>query len=191
VRGKSRSKCVVRRAERAARASVLVVRDQRTKTDELGGGFRREPLPDVGRRPTCGSLRLERVEARAGVTELVLEREEVVALGLDPHQQRVERCDVDAGRVVAALERLHERRPRARERVEHTAARRHVTLQEPLDELRDELAQIRVQPVDVLRALALGQVPLGPGELEVDAVVEGCLRLCHAGHGLRGSERIS
>ncbi len=121
----------------------------------------------------------------------MLEREEVVALGLDPHQERVERRDVDAGRVVAALQRLHERRPGTRERVEHATAGRHVALEERLDELWDELAEVRVQAVDVLRALALGQVPLGPGELEVDAVVEGCLRLCHAGHGLRGSERIS
>ncbi len=121
----------------------------------------------------------------------MLEREEVVALGLDPHQQRVERCDVDAGRVVAALEGLHERRPRACERVEHAPAAWDIALQERLDELWDELAEVWVQPVDVLRALALGQVSLGPRELEVDAVVEGCLRLCHAGHGLRGSEWIS
>ena len=190
----------VRREPRRARSSrehdledvrVLVVRDPGTKTEKLGGSLRREPPLDVGRRPANRPRRLEPVEASAGVAELMLEREEVVALGLDPHQQRVKRRDVDAGRVVAALERLHERRPRAGERVEHAAAGRDVALQERLDELRDELAEVRVEPVDVLRALALGQVSLGPGELEVDAVVESCLRLCHAWDGLRGSERIS
>ena len=45
--------------------------------------------------------------------------------------------------VVARLERLHERRSRAREGIEHTAARRNVPLEQRLDELWDELAEIR------------------------------------------------
>ena len=36
-----------------------------------------------------------------------------------------------------------------------------------------------MEPVDVLRPLALGQVPLRPGELEVDVRVE---RILGAGH---------
>ena len=36
-----------------------------------------------------------------------------------------------------------------------------------------------MQPVDVLRPLALGQIALGPRELEVDVGVEGVLRPRH------------
>ena len=48
-----------------------------------------------------------------------------------------------------------------------------------LDELRDELAEVRVEPVDVLRPLALGKLTLRPGELEVDLGVERVLRRGH------------
>src|SRR5580765_315419 len=57
---------------------------------------------------------------------------------------------------------------------------REITADQRLDELRDELAEVRMEPVDVLRALALGQVALGPRKLEVDLGIEGVL--CR-GHG--------
>ena len=108
---------------------------------------------------------------------------------LDAHQQAVERGDVDAGRVEPRLERLNERRARARERVEHATTRGHVTAEELLDELRDVLAEIRVQAVHVLRAHALGQVGLGPGEIQVEAVVDLLLGDAHSSwfHGPRGA----
>ena len=80
--------------------------------------------------------------------------------------------DVDAGRVVAGLERLHERRARARERIEHATAGGNVPVEQRLDELRDELAEVRVEAVDVLRPLALRQRGLRPGELEIVLPVE-------------------
>src|SRR5262245_42025941 len=52
-------------------------------------------------------------------------------------------------------------------------------LEQRLDELRDELPEVWVQPVDVLRPLALGQVALRPGEIEVELAVESVLRRCH------------
>ena len=55
-----------------------------------------------------------------------------------------------------------------------------VAVEQRLDELRDELAEVGMEPVDVLRPLALRQVALGPRELEVDVGVEGVLR---RGHG--------
>ena len=74
---------------------------------------------------------------------------------------------------------LHERGSRARERVENAAARRNVALEQRLDELRDELAEIRVQAVNVLRALALGERRLRPRQLEIVLAVE---RLLGCGH---------
>jgi hypothetical protein len=99
--------------------------------------------------------------------------------GLDPHQQAVERGHVDAGRVVAALERLDEGRSGAGKWVEHATAGRDVPCEHRLHRLRDELAEVRVEPMDVLRALALGQVALGPRELEVEVRVKGVLRRSH------------
>jgi hypothetical protein len=98
-----------------------------------------------------------------------------VLAGLDRDQERVERRDVDAHPVVPGLERLDEGRPGAGERVEHTSPGPDVPLEERLDQLGHELAEIRVQPVDVLRALALGQIPLRPREREVELAVELCL----------------
>ena len=111
----------------------------------------------------------------------MLEREEVVAARLDPHQEAVERRQVDPGRLVAALERLDERRPGARERIEHAPAGSHVAPQELLDELRDELPEIRMEAMDVLRALPLGQLALRPRELDVELGVERILGRRHAG----------
>ena len=53
--------------------------------------------------------------------------------------------------------------------------RGHMPLEQRLDELRDELAEVRVEAVDVLRPLALRQRRLRPGELEVVLLVEGFL----------------
>ena len=53
--------------------------------------------------------------------------------------------------------------------------------QEDLDELGHVLAQIRMEPVDVLRSLPLGELGLGPRELEVDLLVESGLG-AHALH---------
>ena len=54
-----------------------------------------------------------------------------------------------------------------------------VALEHRLDELGHELAEVRVQAVDVLGALALRQVALGPREREVDVGVERVLRRSH------------
>ena len=55
-----------------------------------------------------------------------------------------------------------------------------VALEERLDELRHELAEVRVKAVDVLRPLALGEVGLRPRERQVDPAVQ---RLLRRGHG--------
>ena len=79
--------------------------------------------------------------------------------GLDAHQVgAVEAGDVDAGRVVPGLERLDERGPGAGERIENEGDGGDVAIEHRLDELRHELAEIRMQTVDVLRPLALGQI---------------------------------
>ena len=70
-------------------------------------------------------------------------------------QQRVEGRDVAAHGVAAEPDRLHERRARAAERVEHEAPRRAVPGDQRLGELRGEFAEVRMQAVDVLGARAL------------------------------------
>ena len=57
---------------------------------------------------------------------------------------------------------------------------REIAVEQDLDELRDELAVVRVEPVDVLRPLALGQLGLRPGEVEVQRRVQLILRDGHA-----------
>ena len=59
-------------------------------------------------------------------------------------------------------------------------AGREVAVEEHLDELRDELAVIRVEPVDVFRPLALRQVGLRPREVEVQRRVQLVLRDGHS-----------
>ena len=156
------------REDDAHHVPVLVVLDQRAVEDELGRGFRRVPRVHEGVRP--GRPRpVECLEAAQRVAQLVLEREQVVLGRLDAHQQAVEGGDVDAGRATSALERLDERRAGTCERVEHVPRARQVPLEQRLDELRHELPEVRVQPVDVLRPLPLGQVALRPGEVEVES----------------------
>ena len=80
------------------------------------------------------------------------------------------------------LERLNERGAGARERIEDATARRDEPSEERLDELRDELAEVGVEPVDVLRPLPLGELCLRPREMEVlvgELAVEGGLRRGH------------
>src|SRR5437764_12968298 len=83
-----------------------------------------------------------------------------------------ERGDVDPGRVEAALERLHECRPRARERIEHVLAAAEVACEQDLDELRDELPEIGMEAVYVLRATTFGHVAFRPRQVETDVRVE-------------------
>src|SRR5207249_3739328 len=82
--------------------------------------------------------------------------------------QAVERGDVEPDRVAAVCVRLDERRPRAGKRIEDSLPRREVPVEEDLDELGDELAEVGVQPVDVLRPQRLRQLVLGPRELEIE-----------------------
>ncbi len=144
--------------------------------EELSRGVRREPLTDEAGRPARRAA-----SARQRAAHIRLESERVVLGGLHAHQQAVERRDVDADGVVARLEALHERRPGTGERVEHPPTRLHVAKEQSLDELRDELAEIRMQAVHVLRALALGKLRLRPRELEIacEVVVQSSLRRSH------------
>ena len=60
-------------------------------------------------------------------------------------------------------------------------SRSEVAAEERLHELRDELPEVRVQPVNVLRPFPLGEVALGPGKVEVEIAVE---RVLCRSHGL-------
>ena len=170
---------------------VLVVVDQRAVEDELCGGLRCEPAVDVGVRPRRAHP-VEGLEPAERVAQLVLEREQVVLGRLDAHEQAVEGGHVHAGRVATALERLDERRPRACERIEDVLRPRQMPVDQRLDELRHELPEVRVQPVDVLRALPLGQVALRPGEIPVDVelAVERVLRRSHRSTGFYGPRTL-
>ena len=140
---------------------------------QLLGGCGREPRAHVGRRlARIAASRLEGLGLGVRPEQVAAQRLEVVRARLDAGEQRVEAGDVDAGRVVPGLERLHERRARACEGVEHAPAGGDVPVEQRLDELRDELAEVRVQAVDVLRPLALRQRRLRPGELEIVRLVE-------------------
>ena len=163
--------------DHAQHVGVFVPVGEVAELEELRRRSWRVPLADEAARPAL------RVRApRQRVSKLLLQKEQVVARGLHAHEQAVERGDVDADRVVPRLERLHERRARAREGVQHTSASAHVPAEQRLDELRDEFPEVGVQTVDVLRALPLGKLRLGPGELEPfsrELAVERGLRLGH------------
>ena len=136
-------------------------------------GRRREPGAHVGGGAAwIAPSRLEGLRLGVRPEQVAAQRLEVVGARLDAGQQRVESGDVDTGRVVPGLERLHERRARAREGIEHAPTGGNVPVEQRLDELRDELAEVRVQAVDVLRPLALGQRRLRPGQLEIVRLVE-------------------
>jgi hypothetical protein len=64
------------------------------------------------------------------------------------------------------MEELDEGRPRAGEGIENAATGTHVASQQRLDELWDELAEVGMEPMDVLRALALRELGFRPRELK-------------------------
>ena len=154
---------------------MLVLVHKRAECEQLARGAGGVPTAYVRRGPLAGRLS----DARVGHTQLLFEDKRVVGARLDVHQQAVERSHVDARCIEPALERLDERRPGAGERVEDMLARTKVAREQRFDELRNELAQVRMQPVDVLRPLTLGKVTLGPGEREIDVSVEGVLGQGH------------
>ncbi len=158
---------------------MLVVVGKDAEAEEIRDGLGGEPLAHV-----CGGMfaraRLPALEPRERIARLALEHEQVVAARLDLHQQAVERGDVETGRSEATLERLNERRARAGERVEYPTSRRDMPPEEFLDELRDELPEVRVETMDVFRPLPLWKLALGPREIEVERGVERVLRCRHA-----------
>ena len=165
-------------AQHVGRADLL---DERPEVQQLLCGRGREPGAHVGRcAARIASARLEGLRLGVRPEQVATQRLEVVRARLDAGQQRVEAGDVDTGGVVPGLERLHERRARACERVEHAAAGGNVPVEQRLDELRDELAEVRVQAMDVLRPLALRQRRLRPGQLEIVRLVERFLGGRHA-----------
>ena len=176
--------------ERVGRRDLV---DERAEVEQLGRGARGEPVADVARRAGGQPpVRLVRGSLVVRPEEVAADGVEVVAAGLDPHQQAVEARDVDPRRVPSRFERLDERRARSGERVDDVPARHDVAVEQRLDELRDELAEVRVEAVDVLRALALREVRLGPREGEVEPPVQGLLRRGHARYfaaGRRGPRR--
>ena len=135
----------VRRIEAAGLLPVgeeLAERDRRVPfTQPLAGGFGR-------RRPG-----LSRALQRAPQRERQLD--ERVAPGLDATQQTVEGRDVAADRVTAVDVGLDECRAGSAERVVHALPRPEAAAQEHLDQLRDELPEVGVEGVDVLRPLRL------------------------------------
>ena len=178
MRSTARGACGPREHD-AQHVCVLVLADQVAKREELRRGARRVPAAKVRLARHAHAPELERVQPGARVTQLGTERVEVVARRLDADQKTVERRELDAGRVAPRLERLHERRPRACERIKHAPAGREVAVEQHFDELRDELAVVRVQPVNVLRAHVLRQRALRPRELEVQGRIELVLRDGH------------
>src|SRR4029077_2969076 len=179
------------RARRAAEhdaqhIGVDVIVHELTKAEQLASRLRREPVAQVAVRPLTRGL----ANALARRTELALEHKGVVAASFHLHQEAIEGSDVRAGRVEPRLRSLHECPSGARERIEDVLPSNEVALQERLDELRDEFAEIRVEPVDVLRPLALGEVCLRPGEIQVELAIKGVLR---RGHGLAvfGGSKLS
>src|SRR5438067_10642736 len=166
-------------------SSDLVV-DERDVAEQLARRLRREPRAHKAARPFARQF----ADPLASCPQLPLEHKGVVAPGFHLHQQAIEGGDVGAGSIEARLERLHERRPGTRERVEHVLPRREVTAAERLDTLWDALAQVWVQPVDVLRPLALRQLAFGPREVELEVAIEGVLRRCY-GLGLFGEPCVS
>src|SRR2546429_1010972 len=134
--------------------SMLVVVDDCPEGEQLPGGLRRVPPADVLR----GTLARRLTDALVCRAQLLLEHERVVRARLHVHEQTVERSDVDARCIEPALERLDERRPGAGTRVEHVLAGTNVPREQRLHELRDELAQVGMKTMDVLRPLALREV---------------------------------
>ena len=162
--GKSRSKSVVSRAERAARDRITLAASSAGPEPLQRDLAVAQELPERAWRVPAAQPRARRVRAGAGLPRL-LERRRQADSG-DPVRR-----DLDAGE--QAVER-RDRRSRPRWRRTHFAstsvvradegvvdahARREVPVEEHVDELRDELAEVRMQLVDVLRALGGGRAP--------------------------------
>ena len=135
------------------------------------GKPRPRPLPRLHRR------RWARLPRRLeGAAESELDLAQPMRAGLHTRHQAVERRDVASGRVAAVHVRLDEGRARPAERVVDRLPRPEEPSQEHLDELGDELAEVGMERMHVLRTLLLRQCFLGPRELQVDALVERALR---------------
>ena len=126
----------------------------------------------------------QRLDTSGDVPQLLPQLREVVRRCLDAHQKGVEGRDVNARCVQPGLERLDERRPRPGKGIEHVVAGLEEAVEERLHELRNELAVIRVEPVDMPRPVALGQLSFRPRKVEVQRRVQLVLRHGHAA-GLR------
>jgi len=165
------------REDDAEDVAVDVLADQVGEREQLRSRLRCVPRAHVLRR--LAGLRRRDADPLVDVVQLLAQQRQLVIRRLDVDQQAVERRELRAGRVESGLERLHERRPRAGERVEDVPAAREVPVEQHLDELRDELAVVRVQAMHVLRPHVLGERALGPRQLEVQRRVELVLRDGH------------
>src|SRR5437016_1228432 len=81
----------------AQHVRMLVLIDQSAESEQLAGGLRCEPPPNVCRRTVGGNF------SHTGVRrpQFLFQDERVVRASLDLHEQTVERRNVDTGRVEA------------------------------------------------------------------------------------------
>ena len=86
----------------------------------------------------------------------------MVFVGLDLAKQDVEGGDVAADAVHPQFVRLHQRRPRPAERIEHRLANHQELAKKHLRQLRDVLAQIGVKAVNVFGPLSFGKLLFRP-----------------------------
>ena len=165
------------RARRAARRRARSV-GERAEAEQVVSGLRREPRADERRRRpglrprrarSARARRAARARARTGCTRSVFTR---ISRQLNAAMSTPALRGPDSSAWTSVV-------PEPANGSSDGAARRHVAAKELLDELRDVLAQVRVQPVHVLRPLALGQVALRPREIEVQAGVQLLLRRSH------------
>ena len=176
-----RRACGTRQHERGEAAVRAVRVDRGAVGEQLAAGVLAVPLGEV-RRGVAGAPGAgldQRLGARQRLRKTGRDRRCIVHARLLPREQRVEGRDVAADGVAAEPDCLHERRAGAAERIQHEPARRAVPPDQRLGQLRRELAEVRMQAVDVLRALALRQRALGPRQLEVDLRIQRFLRPGH------------
>ena len=95
-------------------------------------------------------------------SKLHLQRCGGMRMRLDPRNQTVERGDVAPDRMRAEGVRLDERRARTDERVVDAVSGLKASMEEELHELRNELAEVRMKAMDVLRARSLRKLGLRP-----------------------------
>src|SRR5438094_378157 len=163
---------VGRRAE-AARTRTGAARGSRSVPDTAATSGSHRIAPPAPAAPW------QRLDPSRDILQLLPQLGEVVRSGLDAHEEAVEGGDVQARGVEAGLERLDERRPGARKWIEDVVSRLEIAVEQNLDELRNELAVIGVEPVDMLRPHPLGKLGLRPGEVEVQRRVQLVLRDGH------------